>query len=630
MAIFPTPFKNERIENILLFWAFLYSDSTKRVNLLLDIHPMKCFPTLYTKSNENYCHYPIPIEKNHGVTLSGCPRYTVNIAKKEYPGNQPLYCSAFGLPDDCYSSQFGKKFLDKLDNFKKSDIWLFEKNGFIENYCPNSIPIHYMKEEFLPKQCFFYNDSSSKFLSGLFHSPEISSINANFWYSNGKDFIKERNYLKSGHNFRFEEYTLDIVKEKATYELIRLLLLLKHQDQFQAFSIGVIPKYDENAKISADTSIRDIVEQIKFDYQTRVNRLLGAIELNLNLTRLKTSNFLVMDTEFITVFYPAKITNKDARSFKFPCIFVSIIWNGQSRIAEIDINVLTLPCHYCIEKCREIKKHSLKFNCVYFVNPFIAKQTNFFEENLVKVPSFKIYSYGKGDFKQLEHSDNFFINSNDARVYYRRNRKKPLSLVKLAQDISIEGTSLTKIEKDILQKWIIGWSRYGDHVNVNRNFTTHISRADFTKRYTDAIETCVSDSLSAFLYLLYRDYRLNDEPIKLEKSIKQHCCKQCLSIPTLPRHNPPHPAFTIPDIPNIPGDHMAVAVHHGLAARFAHVEPDVVAVRPGRFLDYLFAFTDEINGCPPLIIRHRKESGKCRNGIMRRWPWLTGNCPQRA
>lgn len=513
-----THFKNERIENIPIFWALLYSDSKKQVNLLLDIHPMKCFPTFYTTSNENHRKYPIPIEKKQDKTLCGCPRYIVNIAGKEYPGNQSIYCSAFGLPDDCYNPQFGENFIKVLNDFKVGDIWFFENNGFIENFCPKTIPIHNMKEEFLPRQCFFYNDTSSKFLSGLFHNQKLTSINENFWYSNGKDFIKERNYIKSGHNFRFEEYSLKIIKEKATYELIRLLLLLKHQDQFKAFSIGVMPRYDKKVKISADTSISEIVERIKSDNQTKLNRLLKVIGPNLDLTRLKNSNFLVMDAEFITVFYPVKRTNKDARSFKFPCIFVSIIWHGQSRTAEIDINVLTLPCHYCKETCREIKKHSLKFNCIYFSNSFVAKQTKFFEENLAKFSSFKIFSYGKGDFKQLEHSDNFFINSFDARVYYRRNRKQPLSIVKLAQDISIADTRLTKVEEGILKKWIIGWSRQGTHANVNKNFTTLITKKDFTKRYADAIETCVSDSITAFLYLLYRDYRLNDNPIKIERS----------------------------------------------------------------------------------------------------------------
>jgi hypothetical protein len=162
----------------------------------------------------------------------------------------------------------------------------------------------------------------------------------------------------------------------------------------------------------------------------------------------------------------------------------------------------------------------LKFNCIYFAKSFVAKQTTFFDENLAKFSSFKNYSYGNGDFKQLEHSDNFFINSFDARVYYRRNRKQPLSIVKLAQDISVADKSLTKIEEEILKKWMIGWSRQGAHVNVNRNFTTLISKDDFTKRYTDAIETCVSDSISAFLYLLYRDYRLNDDPIKIERDFQ--------------------------------------------------------------------------------------------------------------
>ena len=42
--------------------------------------------------------------------------------------------------------------------------------------------------------------------------------------------------------------------------------------------------------------------------------------------------------------------------------------------------------------------------------------------------------------------------------------------------------------------------------------------------------------------------------------------------PALPHGDSPHPrAYR--------GDHMAMAVHHGLPPRFAHIEPDVVAVR---------------------------------------------------
>jgi hypothetical protein len=56
---------------------------------------------------------------------------------------------------------------------------------------------------------------------------------------------------------------------------------------------------------------------------------------------------------------------------------------------------------------------------------------------------------------------------------------------------------------------------------------------------------------------------------------------------------------------------MAMAVHHGLPARFAHGKPDVVAVRPERFFNYLFAFTDEIDRFTPLINPSSKRNSVC-------------------
>jgi len=44
-------------------------------------------------------------------------------------------------------------------------------------------------------------------------------------------------------------------------------------------------------------------------------------------------------------------------------------------------------------------------------------------------------------------------------------------------------------------------------------------------------------------------------------------------------HNPPDPTFGIPDIPGIPWDHMAMAVHHGLPGRFSNGNPNVVTGR---------------------------------------------------
>lgn len=514
-----TRFVDERVKNIPVLWAVLFAKSETQIGLLWDIHPMKCFPALYVSNNPNYSKYKIPLEKNDsGSTLSGCPRYVVNVSDHEYSGNQPEYCSAFGLPDDCFDPNFSISYIKILERFKGFNIWFFENTGFLQNNCPGSISKNFMKDVFLPRRYFFYFDTSSQFLSGIFKTNEMAELNRNFWYSSGHDFIKERDYRKSGSHFRFEEFSFETIKKKVIFELIRLSLLIKNKEKFNAFVIKNPPRYNEETKNRSEMCINEIIAEVKNENEQKLNSTIHSIKPNLNQTQLNRTDFLVLDVEFYSVNYPTKSSQRNARSFKFPCIFSSIYWHSKMNTAEIDIKVLTLPCHYCEETCREYKKHSLKFDCTYFANSFINKQTTFFEEKLAECNSLKLYSYGKGDFKQLEHSDNFFINSYSARMYYRRNRKKPLRIVHLAEDISILDTSLATVEKEILKTWLIGWSRQGNHVNVNRNFSTLFSKPDFKKRYYNAIETCVADSISAFLYLLHRDYRLNDNPIIVQQS----------------------------------------------------------------------------------------------------------------
>ena len=523
-----TRFIDKRVENIPILWAILFAKSPTQIELLWDIHPMKCFPTLYISNNPNYSKYKIPpLQKNDGgSTLSGCTRFVVNVSGREYPGRQSEYCSAFGLPDDCYDSNFGKKCITALERFKGQSIWFLENSVFLQDNCSEHISKQCMKDTFLPHQYFFYLDSSAQFLSGIFSTTEMADINRNFWYPSGHDFIKERDYHKSGRFFRFEESSIATIKNKVIFELIRLSLLIKNQEKFRVFTIKDTPRFNEERKIRSEMCISKIIAQVKSENEQKFNSTIQSIIPHLNQTLLKGTDFLVLDVEFYSVNYPIKSPTqnarlfKDPRFFKFPCIFSSIYWNSRSRSTEIDINVLNLPCHFCEEPCRENKKHSLKFDCTYFANSFVKKQTTFFEEKLAGCKSLKLFSYGNGDFKQLEYSDNFFINSTNARVYYRRNRKKPLRIIHLAEDISIPDTRLATIEKEILKPWLVGWSRQGNHVNVNKNFSTPFSNQGFKKRYYSAIETCVADSMSTFLYLLHRDYRLNDDPIKVRQNVQ--------------------------------------------------------------------------------------------------------------
>jgi hypothetical protein len=134
-----------------------------------------------------------------------------------------------------------------------------------------------------------------------------------------------------------------------------------------------------------------------------------------------------MDVEFINVNYPIKKSRQNFSSYKFPCIFSSIIWDGRTEIIDIDIKVFVLPCHYCKENCKDFKNHGIKHGCIFFAQPFIVEQIKFIEELLLMYEDFKLYSYGKSDFKQLEFSDSFFQNSMEKRTYKRKIKKKNAS-----------------------------------------------------------------------------------------------------------------------------------------------------------------------------------------------------------
>jgi hypothetical protein len=81
-----------------------------------------------------------------------------------------------------------------------------------------------------------------------------------------------------------------------------------------------------------------------------------------------------------------------------------------------------------------------------------------------------------------------------------------MPLSKISFDISIPDMGLDEIEKEILPKFIFGWSRNKRHINVNRNFISNKNNDSFSSKYEDAIETCVLDTISTFLYLLYNNF----------------------------------------------------------------------------------------------------------------------------
>lgn len=79
------------------------------------------------------------------------------------------------------------------------------------------------------------------------------------------------------------------------------------------------------------------------------------------------------------------------------------------------------------------------------------------------------------------------------------------------------------------------------------------------------------------------------------------------AIPPLPRHNSPHPAPWLRHIPDIPRNHMAMAVHHRLPGHSTDIEPDVVPGRRELVRNQIPARSNQINQSPPLFRSHRKK-----------------------
>ena len=72
------------------------------------------------------------------------------------------------------------------------------------------------------------------------------------------------------------------------------------------------------------------------------------------------------------------------------------------------------------------------------------------------------------------------------------------------------------VENEIIGKWLHGWCRKNEHFSVCRRFMTKWGSNNWEAKYCEAIQACVDDAVSAFLYLLYRDYRKTDRIIEFQ------------------------------------------------------------------------------------------------------------------
>ena len=82
------------------------------------------------------------------------------------------------------------------------------------------------------------------------------------------------------------------------------------------------------------------------------------------------------------------------------------------------------------------------------------------------------------------------------------------------EDLSVPDKRLSEIEDEILEKWLKGWSREEEKVHVSPRFMTQYSSSNWETNYSEAINSCMLDTISAFLYLIYKKYRVDNTTLK--------------------------------------------------------------------------------------------------------------------
>lgn len=508
------PLVNEPVEKIPIIWAVFNAIDNKHIKMIYDIHPTKCFPQRYNRYNPNAENNSMQLTKGWGGTLAGCRKF-VKISDRIYDvfEKTPEYCSIFGIPDDCYDPEFEKRMVSALTHYKELELWCFEKTEYVREKLEPAISFHYMKGEFLPSKHFLYKDTIDHFLKGIFRASELDGLNSELWYLSSKEFIEEMNLNNSDFCFRFEEEAIYYIKKRLIYEFTRLFLLLKNRDSFSSFVSSGPSRLDLYKETKVQVNLEHSVNKIISETNSYLNSVMNTIGRCIDTRAFKSLRFMVVDAEYVHVLYP----KENERTFNFPCIFSSILWLGARDGFKTNVNVFILPCHFCDLDCLDFKNKRIKFDCLAYGHEFIDKQISMVEELFTRYEGFKIYSYGRSDVFQLEQAGHFFSDSFEIHRYERRNRKRLQRIVDVSEDLSMSEKSLLDIENEILKRWLVGWSREKEKFNVNNRFMIRFDSPRWENSYNEAINSCIGDALSAFLYLIYKKYRVNDNSIAFLK-----------------------------------------------------------------------------------------------------------------
>ena len=508
---------NDSRIDIPLVWGFIHSPDNKSINLIYDIHPGKCFPHLYNIFNPYGKPNPLQIyqKKNNSKTYAGCGRKFVNIQGYDHLILEkiPEYCSIFGIPDDCFDNEFEKRMLDFLITQKDLELWCFEKTKYIEEKIEPNIKLKYMKGEILPRRYFFFVDTSSNFLRGIYSHRDIDPLLDYLWFLKGKEFIEKLD-ISNSDSLKYEEDALDFVELQISYELIKQLILLYNEDKFKGFKSDMPFELDLEKKKKIENDIEKIKEEIILntnEYLLSINDLLSR-KLTSNF---KNSNFLVLDIEYLPVYYP-----EEDRTFNFPCIFSNILWLGSEKLLQNDVGIFIIPCHYCNKSCKNFRRHSLSYKCLKRSMNFVDEQLSYLEKLISTYEGLKIYSYGRSDIFHLDYIRNFFSDSFDFTLYKRKNRVRERRIIDISEDISISEKSLDYIENEILKKWLLGWKRRIPHSPINPKFMTKYGSNNWESNYQTTINICANDTISAFLYLIYQKFLKADNSISYRQQKK--------------------------------------------------------------------------------------------------------------
>jgi len=490
---------NDPVKHIPLVWGLFYAVDDSRIIMSYDVHPTKCMPRRYNKNNPNSVSSKMPIHQIKGITLAGCCRSFVKLKGRRYEVAQktPEYCSAFGLPDDCYDPGFEQRMVDELTSHDNLRIWCLEQTDFLTNQS-KPLPLSYMKGEFLPAKHFIYTDTAAHFLRGIYGSKSLEALNSEVWYSSGREIINEMNLEVQGTEFRYEEKTEYFIRKRMVFEFLRLILILMHKSEFYSF----VAKGPAQLKLENEQEVRDHINSIsnavKRDGSEFLSYSLSTSERVVLPPSLMSTRFMVMDIEHIHVAYP----HESERTFNFPAVFSSFVWEGTRTGLKADLSALVLPCHFCSTACKDFSRSTLNFDCLSFALDFVERQTSYIQSLLLRYDGFRIYTYGRSDPFQLEHADSFFSDSYELRLYDLRNRKTQRRMVDLTRDLALQGISLQEIEDAVLHKSFSGWSRKMAKVNFNTRFMTKYRSSRWEAAYYEAMMSCVLDTVSTFLYLV--------------------------------------------------------------------------------------------------------------------------------